>query len=178
MVYKKIETPIGEMIAMATDEGLCMLEFADKKGVDQEMQVLVKAVGEVASFAEDSHPILIRLEEELQSYFNGNLDSFTVPLAPIGTPFQKSVWEALQTIAYGDTCSYGFIARQIENPKGVRAIGLANGRNHIAIVIPCHRVIGANGKLTGYAGGLWRKEWLLEHERKYQPYLENGKFTV
>ena len=174
MVYKKLETPIGEMIAMATDEGLCMLEFADKTGVELEMQVLVKAVGEVASPAEAAHPILDLLEEELQGYFNGNLESFTVPLAPIGTPFQKSVWEALQTIPYGDTCSYGFIARQIENPKGVRAIGLANGRNHIAIVIPCHRVIGANGKLTGYAGGLWRKEWLLEHERKFVNYIETG----
>ena len=174
MVYKKLETPIGEMIAMATDEGLCMLEFADKTGVELEMQVLVKAVGEVASPAEAAHPILDLLEEELQSYFNGNLDTFTVPLAPIGTTFQKSVWEALQTIPYGDTCSYGFIARQIDNPKGVRAIGLANGRNHIAIVIPCHRVIGANGKLTGYAGGLWRKEWLLEHERKFVNYIETG----
>lgn len=174
MVYKKLETPIGEMIAMATDEGLCMLEFADKTGVELEMQVLVKAVGEVASLAEAAHPILDLLEEELQSYFNGNLDTFTVPLAPIGTTFQKSVWEALQTIPYGDTCSYGFIARQIDNPKGVRAIGLANSRNHIAIVIPCHRVIGANGKLTGYAGGLWRKEWLLEHERKFVNYIETG----
>ena len=174
MVYKKLETPIGEMIAMATDEGLCMLEFADKTGVELEMQVLVKAVGEVASPAEAAHPILDLLEEELQSYFNGNLDTFTVPLAPIGTTFQKSVWEALQTIPYGDTCSYGFIARQIDNPKGVRAIGLANSRNHIAIVIPCHRVIGANGKLTGYAGGLWRKEWLLEHERKFVNYIETG----
>ena len=104
---------------------------------------------------------------ELAAYFAGILHEFTVPLAAQGTHFQHSVWSTLGTIPFGQTCSYLDIATKINNPKGVRAVGLANGKNPIAIIVPCHRVIGKNGKLTGYASGLDNKSWLLEHEAKY-----------
>lgn len=103
--------------------------------------------------------------EQLTEYFSGLRDVFDVPLAPVGTAFQQQVWQALLTVPHGHTACYGDIARAINNPKGVRAVGLANSRNPIAIIIPCHRIIGANGALTGYAGGLDKKEWLLRHEK-------------
>jgi methylated-DNA-[protein]-cysteine S-methyltransferase len=104
--------------------------------------------------------------EQLQAYFRGELQSFDLPLKPAGTEFQKKVWQALAEIPYGTTVSYKTIAERIRSPKAVRAVGLANGRNPIAIILPCHRVIGADGKLTGYAGGLQRKQWLLALERR------------
>lgn len=103
---------------------------------------------------------------QLQAYFAGELREFDLPLAPEGTPFQQRVWRALCDIPYGETISYGELARRIGQPKASRAVGLANGRNPISIVVPCHRVIGANGSLTGYGGGLERKRWLLAHEGK------------
>lgn len=107
---------------------------------------------------------------QLQEYFNGTRQQFDLPLAPHGTEFQQRVWRALTDIPYGATVSYAHIARAIDNPKGVRAVGLANGRNPISIIVPCHRVIGANGALTGYGGGLPRKEWLLRHETTVRPF--------
>lgn len=109
--------------------------------------------------------VLIDCYEELDEYFKGERQSFTFPLAYDGTDFQKSVWNALTKINYAETCSYRDIAVSIGNEKAVRAVGTANGKNKLSIVIPCHRIIGANGTLTGYAGGLWRKEWLLNHEK-------------
>ncbi|MCC6928996.1 MAG: methylated-DNA--[protein]-cysteine S-methyltransferase [Gemmatimonadaceae bacterium] len=104
---------------------------------------------------------------QLDEYFAGTRLSFEIPLAPDGTEFQRRVWMALRDIPYAQTVSYGDIARGIGNPKGVRAVGLANGRNPISIIVPCHRVIGSNGSLTGYGGGLERKQWLLEHEARH-----------
>jgi methylated-DNA-[protein]-cysteine S-methyltransferase len=104
------------------------------------------------------------IREQLDAYFAGELDTFDLPLAPQGTPFQLRVWEQLTKIPFGETISYGELARRLDDPKLVRAVGLANGRNPISIVIPCHRVIGADGSLVGYGGGLERKRWLLEHE--------------
>lgn len=103
---------------------------------------------------------------QLNEYFLGTLTTFDLPLLPQGTTFQKIVWDELVKIPYGKTTSYLKIAQQINNVKAIRAVGTSNGKNPIAIVIPCHRVIGTNGTLTGYAGGLWRKKWLLEHEHK------------
>jgi methylated-DNA-[protein]-cysteine S-methyltransferase len=103
-------------------------------------------------------------KEQLSAYFAGTLTEFDLPLQMQGTPFQQSVWEALKTIPYGTTVSYGELAQQLGQPKASRAVGLANGRNPISIVVPCHRVIGGNGKLTGYGGGVERKQWLLNHE--------------
>lgn len=101
---------------------------------------------------------------QLDAYFEGSLQSFDVPLAPTGTPFQRAVWEQLTRIPYGSVASYGEVARRVGNPSAARAVGAANHNNPIAIIVPCHRVVGASGALTGYAGGVWRKEWLLKHE--------------
>ncbi|MCB0212904.1 MAG: methylated-DNA--[protein]-cysteine S-methyltransferase [Anaerolineae bacterium] len=101
---------------------------------------------------------------QLDEYFRGRRDSFELPLEPEGTPFQKAVWQQLLRIPFGQTASYLDIARMVGNAKAVRAVGAANGQNPISVIIPCHRVIGSNGKLTGYGGGLWRKAWLLQHE--------------
>lgn len=108
--------------------------------------------------------VLKQCQKELEEYFAGNRKKFSVKLKPEGTDFQQQVWNELQKIKYGETASYLFIAEKINNPKAVRAVGSANGKNPIVIIIPCHRIIGENGKLTGYGGGLWRKQWLLEHE--------------
>jgi methylated-DNA-[protein]-cysteine S-methyltransferase len=110
-------------------------------------------------------PVLDRARVELDEYFAGRRTSFDIPLDPRGTPFQRVVWEALRAIPFGKTRSYGDLAAAIGRPKASRAVGAANGQNPIAIVIPCHRVIGADGSLTGYGGGMARKEWLLRHER-------------
>jgi len=112
----------------------------------------------------DAKPLQNYLDQ-LASYFDGQLKRFTLTVEPAGTPFQQQVWDALLDIPYGDTISYGELARRIGNPNACRAVGAANGRNPISIIIPCHRVIGSNGKLTGYGGGMANKVWLLEHER-------------
>lgn len=127
------------------------------------------------SFDEKSCPIrasrktpqpVLEAAKQLNEYFTGLRKNFFLPLAPAGTPFQKQVWDQLLRIPYGETLSYGDIAGAIENPGAVRAVGGANNKNPVGIVIPCHRVIGKDGTLTGYGGGLWRKEWLLHHESK------------
>ncbi|MBW8192234.1 methylated-DNA--[protein]-cysteine S-methyltransferase [Neiella marina] len=114
------------------------------------------------------HPSLLKVEQQISEYFTGKRTSFELPLAPAGTSFQQAAWRALQTIPWGQTRNYSEQAVSIGKPKAVRAVGAANGRNPIAIVIPCHRVIGSNGELTGYAGGITRKEWLLAHELHQQ----------
>jgi AraC family transcriptional regulator of adaptative response/methylated-DNA-[protein]-cysteine methyltransferase len=111
------------------------------------------------------HQLLDRLRDELAAYFAGQLRTFTVPLITLGTTFQRSVWDALRTIPYGATCSYADIARQVGSRAAVRAVGQANGRNRTAIVIPCHRVVNSGGRLGGYGGGLWRKQFLLDLEQ-------------
>lgn len=140
-----ITTPIGNMIATADADGITSLDFAD----------------ETFQAALCENPLLLRLEEELRDYFAGNRRTFTLPLNPHGTPFQKAVWETLQTIPYGETLSYAQEAERFGNPKAVRAVASANGRNPIAILIPCHRVIASGGGIGGYSGGIWRKEFLL-----------------
>jgi methylated-DNA-[protein]-cysteine S-methyltransferase len=116
-----------------------------------------------------SHALLNQAIRQLREYFAGQRNAFDIPLEPMGTEFQRSVWQALRTIPYGETRSYSQIAAQVGRPSAVRAIGATNGRNPLSIFIPCHRVIGANGSLTGYAGGLPAKEWLLSHERQNSP---------
>jgi methylated-DNA-[protein]-cysteine S-methyltransferase len=114
-----------------------------------------------------SHPVLVLAHQQLQEYFSGLRQEFTVPLSMKGTEFQLAAWQALQTIPYGKMVSYKTIAEQIDRPKAMRAVGMANNRNPVAIIVPCHRVIGANGKLVGYGGGLDMKQWLLTHERQH-----------
>jgi methylated-DNA-[protein]-cysteine S-methyltransferase len=153
--FTRIESPLGPLLLAADDVGLRRIEFANGRS----------AFLPDPAWKEDSSP-LEEVIRQLRAYFAGELDSFDLPLAPEGTPFQLKVWNLLCDIPYGETISYGELAHRIGNPKASRAVGLANGSNPIPIVIPCHRVIGSNGKLTGYGGGLPVKEKLLALERR------------
>jgi AraC family transcriptional regulator of adaptative response/methylated-DNA-[protein]-cysteine methyltransferase len=159
----RIETPLGPMLGGAAEEGLCLLEFVDRRMIETQLARLKKLFK--AALVPGQSPHLDRLAGELLRYFDGTLSEFTVPLDLRGTPFQTRVWNALRTIPYGSTRSYGEQARRIGEPAAVRAVARANGDNRIAIIVPCHRVVGADGALTGYGGGVWRKRWLLDHER-------------
>jgi methylated-DNA-[protein]-cysteine S-methyltransferase len=154
-VYKMIDSPVGRLTLIATDAGLAGILWPD----DRPGRVRLPLEAH-----DDTHPVLVEAERQLTEYFAAGRTVFTVPLDPSGTPFQRKVWGALQTIPYGQTRSYGEIARQIGHPDAVRAVGAANGRNPLSIVTPCHRVIGTNGKLTGFAGGLPVKAQLLALE--------------
>lgn len=160
---KRIETPLGTMIACATSQGICLLEFTDRKMLETELKMIAKQLN--ATIIQGHNPHFERLETELNEYFLGHRRTFTVPLHTPGTAFQNKVWAALQTIPYGQTRSYKEQAISIGQPESVRAVANANGMNRISILIPCHRVIGSDGQLTGYGGGLWRKNFLLELER-------------
>ena len=163
-LYKKrINTPIGEMLAIATDEAICMLDFVDSKNWLKDQEILVKHY-EATQVDEDSL-LLSELEKQLREYFAKERKEFSLPLALVGTSFQEEVWKVLQTIPYGEVRSYKEQATAVGNPKGVRAVANANGKNRISIVIPCHRVIGSDGTLTGYASGIERKQFLLDLER-------------
>ena len=159
----RILTPLGPMLAGVRDEGVCLLEFTDRRMLETQLKRLSRILGAV--FVQGRLPLTDRLEEELDAYFAGELRDFSVPLVLRGSPFQQEVWKCLQTIPFGETRSYAAQANLIGRPDAVRAVARANGDNRIAIIIPCHRVVGSDGSLTGYGGGLWRKRWLLDHER-------------
>ena len=159
---QRILTPLGPMLAGATDDGLCLLEFADRRMVETQMQRLGKRLN--AEFIPGANPHIEATRHQLEAYFAGTLQKFDIPLVLAGTPFQQQVWAALQTIPFGKTRSYKEQAEMIGKPTAVRAVARANGDNRLAIIIPCHRVIGADGQLTGYGGGLWRKRYLLDLE--------------
>ena len=146
--YKTMKSPVGRLKLVASDRGLAAIlwENDDPKRV---------RLGPPAESKE--HPVLLETQRQLNEYFAGKRETFSLKLDGAGTEFQKEVWQALATIPFGETRSYGQIARQIGHPKAVRAVGAANGRNPISIIVPCHRVIGSNGKLTGFAGGLETK---------------------
>lgn len=160
---KRIETPLGTMIACADENGICMLEFSDRKALPTELKEISKYFD--ANIIQGENPHFETLEKELSEYFDGNLKDFKVPLSPVGTAFQKSVWKILQKIPYGETWNYRKQAEILGDAKKVRAVANANGMNKISILIPCHRVIGSDGNLTGYGGGIWRKQKLLELEK-------------
>ena len=149
------------MIAIADDTHLHFLEFADRKNFDAQIKKISGGI------VEGRNEIIDSIENELNDYFAGDLKAFKTPMKTYGTQFQQSIMQTLVDIPFGETRSYKQQADIIKNPKAVRAVARANSVNQIAIVIPCHRVIGSNGSLTGYAGGLERKEWLLNHERKH-----------
>ncbi len=157
-----IETPLGSMVAMADEKALYLLEFTDRTGLSLEIDRLKKR--ENALITEGNTEITIQIQQELGSYFNGGSFVFETPIRLSGSAFQKKVWHNLMQIPAGQTGSYKDLAIAIDQPKGVRAVANAVGRNQLAIIIPCHRIIGHNGNLTGYAGGLKRKDWLLKHE--------------
>jgi AraC family transcriptional regulator of adaptative response/methylated-DNA-[protein]-cysteine methyltransferase len=159
-----IDTPIGPMIAGATDRGVCLLEFTDRRMLEHQVATLTKRFG--TALAPGRHPHLTQLTGELGEYFAGTRRMFDVPVHAPGSPFEERVWAALLRIPFGETRSYADIARAVGSPKGVRAVGRANGLNRIAIVIPCHRVVNKSGELGGYGGGLWRKRRLLHLERR------------
>jgi len=150
------------MLAGTTADAVCLLEFTDRRMLETQLKRLRKHFK--AAFIPGVTEVGRALEDELSRYFAGELREFTVPLTTPGTPFQEKVWSALRDVPYGQTRSYAAQARAIGNPEAVRAVARANGDNRIAIIIPCHRIIGSDGSLTGYGGGVWRKQWLLEHE--------------
>ena len=152
---KKMESPVGELTLFASDRGLAAVLWPNEL-----RRIRLTPVEE-----DPQHPLLLETERQLNAYFAGELREFTVPLDFSGTDFQKKVWLALTAIPYGETRSYAEIAREIGHPGAVRAVGAANGRNPISIIAPCHRVIGSNGKLTGFAGGLEAKAFLLAVEK-------------
>ncbi|MDQ1095549.1 MULTISPECIES: bifunctional transcriptional activator/DNA repair enzyme AdaA [Chryseobacterium] len=160
---KRIETMLGTMIACADEHGICLLEFSDRKALPTELKSIAEYFK--ANIIQGENPHFITLEEELKEYFEGKRTRFSVPLSLVGTDFQKQVWKVLQEIPYGTTRTYQEQADILGNRKSVRAVANANGLNKISIIIPCHRVIGSNGHLTGYGGGIWRKQKLLELER-------------
>ncbi|MCC6196690.1 MAG: bifunctional transcriptional activator/DNA repair protein Ada [Burkholderiales bacterium] len=160
---KWLETPLGPMLALADDRGLHLLDFVDRRGLERALAMLQRRLR--ARALPGTHPYLTQIERELREYFEGKRQVFETPVALTGSPFQTRVWQALLTIPAGDTCSYGELAVKIGQPQAVRAVGRANGDNRLSIIVPCHRVIGADGALTGYGGGLARKQKLLDLER-------------
>ncbi len=151
MFYDHLASPIGLIEITASSTGVQSVYFVDK-----------------IENPDNSNQWSQQCKRELQAYFSAQLQHFSVPLDQNGTDFQKQVWEALLTVEYGKTASYLEIAQKINNPKAIRAVGSANGKNPLSIIVPCHRIIGSNGTLTGYAGGLERKSWLLQHESPEQ----------
>lgn len=160
-----LETPLGPMLAIADEEALYLLEFAEKQRLEQKIEKLHFKT-KLAITPGTSAPI-ISLETELKAYFEGKLRDFKTPLCLLGSPFQKQVWTELTRIPYGETRSYAAQARVMGKETAYRAVANANGANHFAIVIPCHRVINNNGNLGGYGGGIERKKWLLDHEKSF-----------
>jgi len=150
MFWQTIDSPLGPVHICASECGISKIHLGIKTAIADQPSALTETAA-----------------QQLQQYFAGSLTQFSLPLSANGTAFQQQVWQSLCQLPFGQTCSYADIARQIANPKAVRAVGAANGKNPIAIVVPCHRVIGANGTLTGYAGGLQNKAWLLNHEQKF-----------
>ncbi len=150
--YRIIPCPIGTLLATCHDTAITSVDFTDTTD----------------SIGDTDHPLLVQLEKELDEYIARVRHDYTLPLDPSGTPLQKEVWKTLQTIPYGITISYAQEAKRFGNPKAVRAVANANGRNPISILIPCHRVIASGGRIGGYSGGVWKKEFLLKLEQSNQ----------
>jgi AraC family transcriptional regulator, regulatory protein of adaptative response / methylated-DNA-[protein]-cysteine methyltransferase len=162
-----IATPIGRMVAMASDAGVCVLEFLDSRTAPSAARTFARRHG--ATAVSGTSPHLERLRRELDAYFRGRLRRFETPLDLRGTVFQREVWKRLVRTPYGKTLTYAQLAARTGRPSAVRAAGHANGRNPVSIVVPCHRVVGTDGTLRGYGGGLWRKRWLQALERGESP---------
>ena len=159
----EITTPLGAMLAGTTARGVCLLEFTNRIRLEKEFSDLQKMLNAVMLPGKNQYSN--QLEKELSEYFAGKRKTFSVPLDMPGSEFSQSVWKTLLDIPYGKTCSYKEQAERMNNPKAIRAIAATNGRNRLAIIVPCHRVIGSDGSMTGYAAGVERKKWLLNFER-------------
>jgi len=163
IVVTWLDSPVGPLIAGANGNGICLLEFTDRRMLETQFNALKKLFSCAIVPGENEH--LTKLKEELNTYFAGHLREFSLPLVYPGSPFQVRVWDELLRIPYGETRSYEQLAKRIGSESGQRAVGHANGTNRIAILIPCHRVVNKDGKLGGYGGGLWRKQYLLDLEK-------------
>ncbi len=172
IVTSWLESPLGPLVMGATNKGVCLLEFSDRRMLETQFTTLRNRFE--CAIVPGNHEHLEQLEEELARYLAGKLTEFQVPLIYPGTPFQQKVWSGLLQIPYGETCSYEDLARAVGSPNAQRAVGTANGMNRIAIVIPCHRVVNKDGQLGGYGGGLWRKKFLLDLERRVKVGERNG----
>jgi methylated-DNA-[protein]-cysteine S-methyltransferase len=176
--YHVMSSPVGLLFLVRSEKGLRHLDFMDRKSIKRMISI------HEAQYPDATwEPSLLELKpvtEQLEAYFCGALDTFDLALDPIGSAFQHSVWNALLEIPYGETRTYGAIAKNIGQPRSARAVGLANNQNPIAIVVPCHRVIGANGAITGYGGGITRKKWLLQLEARFKGRVEpsGDLFTI
>lgn len=160
-----IDTPLGPMVAIADEEALWLLEFANRRGLEREIERMRQ--NHKVAIVPGSTAIHAQLSEDLDRYFSGECLSFTTAIGVRGSEFRRQVWQALVRIPAGQTRSYGQLAQALGRPTAVRAVAQANGANQLSLIVPCHRVIGADGSLTGYGGGLDRKRWLLEHEARH-----------
>ncbi len=162
VVTTLIETPLGPMLAGATDDGVCLAEFADRRMLPTQLETLRRRLGR--PIVAGNHPHLDQLRAQLTEYFAGDRRAFDLPLVAPGSPFQRRTWAALRSLEAGTTVTYEELAERVGRPRAQRAVGTANGANRIALVIPCHRVVRKSGETGNYGGGRWRKEWLLAHE--------------
>ena len=165
ILINRLTTPLGPMFVCATEKGICLLEFVDRKMLETEFKELQKLLNANIISGENEH--IKQVQKEIKEYFEGKRKVFDVKIETPGTDFQNQVWNCLQEIDYGKTKTYQEQAEKINNPKAIRAVASANGCNRISIIVPCHRVIGKDGKMTGYGGGIERKKWLIEHEWKH-----------
>jgi methylated-DNA-[protein]-cysteine S-methyltransferase len=163
LVQTQIGSPVGELTLVASKDYLMVLTWGDAKSQSTRVAELI---GQASMCTPSEQPLLGESVRQLEEYFRGSRQEFDLPLRPRGTPFQMAAWQVLREIPYGETINYARQAERAGSPKGSRAVGSANGRNPIAIVIPCHRVIGADGSLTGFGGGIDTKRWLLDHEQR------------
>lgn len=161
---ERITTPLGRILAVAGDDGLHILDFVDRRRLERKLIALRQRLK--VTVVPGSHPVLTATADQMKAYFAGERTAFDLPLAPTGSAWEHAAWDHLRSIPPGTTESYGTMANALGRPGAARAVGRANGMNYISIIIPCHRVIAADGNLTGYGGGLWRKQWLLSHEQK------------
>lgn len=165
MIQRTISTPIGDMVAIASDDALWLLEFGDRRGLPGQRKALARLAPDEPR--DGDNDVLRRVEAQLAEYFAGARREFELPLRIDGSPFQRAAWGALTQIPYGETRSYAQQATLLDRADAVRAVARANGENRLAVLVPCHRVVGADGRLTGYGGGLHRKRWLLDHELRH-----------
>ena len=164
VVARVLDSPVGLLVAAAVDEGLALLEFGTERRLASQAAALARHFGPCRV---GQHPMIDQAARQLDEYFAGTRKQFDVPLVIRGTPFQELVWQTLLEIPYGASCSYSDVARKLERTNGQRAVGLANGQNRLAIIVPCHRVLEQGGGLRGYGGGLERKQFLLDLERRH-----------
>jgi AraC family transcriptional regulator of adaptative response/methylated-DNA-[protein]-cysteine methyltransferase len=165
ILTSQIETPIGMMVAGASENGICLLEFIDRQMLNTDYKDLARLLK--TTVEQGRNQLTDEIRNQLNEYFRGERKEFTVPLVIPGSRFQQEVWKELLKIPFGSTRSYRDQAMALNKPGAIRAVANANGMNRISIVIPCHRIIGSDGGLTGYGGGLMRKRWLLDHEKRY-----------